>query len=109
MISSLSELAGEAGAGGTSGARGELCRPFTGTVRDTGLVWGLVSSVSESEPGEARPYSLLSFSSDNCAADTDTEDTSPQTSPVSRTVPVNGLHSSPLAPEVPPAECGPPG
>ena len=32
-----------------------------------------------------------------------------QTSPVSRTVPVNGLHSSPLAPEVPPAECSPPG
>ena len=28
---------------------------------------------------------------------------------MSRTVPVNGLHSSPLAPEVPPAECGPPG
>ena len=32
-----------------------------------------------------------------------------QTSPVSRTVPVNGLHGSPLVPEVPPAECGPPG
>jgi len=64
---------------------------------------------AESEPGEARPHSLLSFSSDNCAADTDTEDTSPQTSPVSRTVPVNGLHGSPLVPEVPPTECGPPG
>ena len=48
MISSLSELAGEAGpggphsAGGTSGARGELCRPFTGTVRDTGLVCNMI-------------------------------------------------------------------
>merc|ERR1719189_2535380 len=78
MISSLSELAGEAGpggphsVGGTSGARGELCRPFTGTVRDTGLVWGLVSSVSVSaaqlsEEKERRLWGRASPGSDSAS------------------------------------------